>query len=227
MKVGRFVFLALALALAGSPALACSPPPGWPFKIVVPAKAAAERMVSAATYIDIAVVERLSDDFEFATLSRTQWLAYAKTDHQRKEAEENLAMLRESYADEAKRIHYRVIEHLKGASDETFSLSGIGVPDAGSRKLWKRVRLGDLKLFLDQEDLAASSGPGSCEMPPFGILGRRFLIFRDARGRILRTLVPIRFHGEAGEIAGPAIVPIAGDGDEWPALIRGTLKASR
>jgi hypothetical protein len=185
-------------------------------------------MSRSATFIDIAVVERTTPDFELGTRSRDQWRYYVgKLEGNPKTVDEVLAQARNSW-DDSVRIHYRVIKALKARGPERFDISGtLGVvaprprvPGAATRPL---SGLGKLKYLLDQRDLAEWQGFGVCNQQVAGKVGTEYLVFRNAQGRLLHTMIPTRFNRFAGSNAGPAAVPISGEHDAWVLLVVQTL----
>lgn len=220
--------IALAASAATSTASACTPAPGWPHDVHLNAEAAAAQMVRAAAFIDVVVAEQFTgDDFEFMSRTREAWLAYAKTTSERQDAETALASERDGLrTDGAARVHFVVREKLKGDGAPEFAFNGsdyaklAGAPEHPPTA----VRLTDLKYLLDQQDYADWDGPGTCTMPIFVLRGRRYLVFRDPRGRVLRSNISVSFHGHLMRIAGPAVVPIETDQDPWLRLVRSKLK---
>jgi hypothetical protein len=204
-------------------AFGCTPAPGWPHDVRIDGAATLKTMAAAATYVDIAVVDRISEDFEFGTRAaeRRRREGYqttpAELDAQRRELKsEKLGA----------RYHYRVIEHLKGAGSDEFSLNGqVAPPPPAGMKVAARRRdppPGELKFLLKQFDLADSVSLSACEMPIMANPGDRVLVFRDADGHLLQQDVAYLFHGRSGRIQGPVHIPVVG---ERSSLVEATRKA--
>ena len=189
-------------------------------------------MSKAATYIDIAIAERTTPDFELGTRSREEWRYYVgKRKGQPKTVDEVLAQARSSWEDSV-RIHYKVIKALKARGPERFDISGtpgIVAPRPAIRGPSAKPLsdLGKLKYLLDQRDLADWQGFGVCDQQVAGKPGVQYLILRDAQGHLLHAMIPTKFKGVAGANAGPAAVPISGESDAWFRLVVRTLGPTR
>lgn len=222
------LMLAVAVSGASVSASACIPEPGWREEASLDADAAATEMVRAAAFIDVAVAERFTRDFEFMTRTRDQWLGRAVTPIARKEAEEALEFERQGAAEDgAVRIHFRVQERLKGHSAREFSLNGSDETKlAGAAEHSPRaIRLDELKYFLNQQDYADWVGPGACTRPIFAREGQQYLVFRDERGRVLRAVTLVNFRERTDRVPGPAVVPIITNQDPWLRLVRSKFSA--
>lgn len=179
---------------------------------------AARLMTRSAMYVDLVVVERLTPDFDFASRSRAQWAGRLETPPDYFATVDDVAAAYRASWEGSVRIHYRVLENLKSKSASRFDMSG------GSDGFYRvPARLGDLKYFLRQQDLAAWSGPGSCDSIVQVREGGTYLIFRDANAHLLRTPVPISFTGEVGDVEGPAHIPVSMVGDPWVGLVRSAI----
>ena len=219
---------ALLLTLA-QPALACSPPPGWPQKVKLDIQATARTLVDAAATIDIVVAERATDDYEVGTdpQANAQAMAtYAADPDGVKLTAAEVSVRLKSEFSEGARVHYRVVERLKGASPHTFSLNGVtppGHPTGGPRGAHQT--LGLLRARLNSQDLSEWPGFGACIQPLWTGLGHRYVVFRDAQGRLLRQTVSIRFDGERSDVRGPTYAEVGGVDDIWLRAIRKALAA--
>jgi len=229
----RHFLIALACAsmilAPASLAQACTPAPGWPAKVQLDPRGAARKMAASAAYIDVVRVESLTPDYEVGTLAPEGWAVWIGTEPDApKNLVEALQMARASW-EGAARIHYRVVERLKGRSAETFAMNGQRVTDP--RPPWglqsKTARLQSLKYFLDQQDLAAWPGPGACGTEITASEGAAYLVFRDVQGGLLRTPISVVFKGSQSLVTGPANVPVTGASDPWVTLVRHAVDESR
>ena len=225
----RLAALLATFLLAASPALACSPAPGWPDKAHVLSDRAARQMVETAASIDVVVVEGLTPDFEVGTRKWAEMRAAPEGSYLRNAADGWLKGTREAWAEDGARIHFRVVQHLKGKSQEQFTLNGSKplAPFAGQLPAPRAVALDQLQFFLNFADLVDGPQMGDCTVAVVGELGRMYLVFRDADGFPLRTEVPVRFHGRVAMLAGPSFVPILSINDAWPKLVVKSLLQRR
>lgn len=227
MRSAAAGLIALLLTLA-QPALACTPPPGWPQKAKLDIALTARTLTDAAATIDIVVAERATDDYEVGTdpEANAQALANyaADPDGVKLTAAEVSARLKADEFPDGARIHYRVIERLKGASSDTFSLNGMAPPGhPTAAPLGPRETLALLRNRLNSQDLSEWPGFGACIQPLWTGLGHRYVVFRDAQGRLLRQTVAIRFEGEQSDVRGPTYAEVGGADDVWLKAIRQTL----
>lgn len=215
--------LVALVALWASEALACTPTPGWDAKARLSVDAAARIMSTKATYIDVVSVERLTPDFEFATRSRREWTVWDRTPGGVGAAIEGA---REDYGDGVK-IHLRIVHRLKGVPQSGFTLNGLRRPDWMPQKPARPIKLSELHQFRNLYDFADWPAGAICQVPIYVSVGERFLIFRDAQGRLLQANVPYSFEGKAGEITGPAIAPIVNETDPWPIKVMAAMAVDR
>lgn len=211
-----------AYLLGAGAALSCTPAPGWYAKARVSADVAARVMAREAVFIDIAVADRMTSDFEVGTRQWASMRAAPKGSHLHKVADSWLAGTREAWAEDGARIHFRVVERLKGHSPPEFTLGGSKEFEK-DKQAPRAVPLSQLHYFLDIVDLIDGPGMGDCTMPVFAQTGRRYLIFRGADGLPLRIDVPVRFSGQMNPRSGPSVVPIISINDPWPKLVRQAL----
>ena len=184
-------------------------------------------MVHAATFIDVVVAERLTEDFEVGTRRWAEMRAAPEGSYLRDAADEWLSGTREAWAQDGARIHYRVVKSLKGNSPPEFTLNGSKpFPPSGRLHARRAVTLSNLQHFLNFADLVDGPAMGDCTVAVVGELGSKYLIFRDTAGFPLRTEVPVRFVGEVTQMAGPSVVPIVSIDDPWPKLVIGTLTSA-
>jgi hypothetical protein len=220
---------ALFLTLA-QPALACTPPPGWPNKVKLDLALTAETLVRAAATIDIAVAERTTDDYEVGTDPEANAEAmanYATGEGGRKlSAVEVSALLKEEYPDGV-RIHYRVVERLKGASPSEFTLNGALLPIEG-RPPGYRPRFGRSEVLdrLNSQDLSEWQGFGACMRELWTDLGGRYVVFRDDQGRLLRQMVTVQLRDQ-GQVRGPTYAQVGERDDAWLAAVRKAIAGAR
>lgn len=216
----------LALSGATKSAFACTPAPGWPHEARIDAAAAARQMVAAAAFIDVAEVVQFTSDVDFMSRTQEAWIARSKNSAHRKEIEDALEFEREGIlSDGAVRIHFVVRENLKGSGAPEFTLNGSDYAKlaGASYRAPKAVGLNDLAYLLNQQDYADWAGPGTCEAPIVARQGQRYLVFRDADGRLLRSEVSVNLRGHQTRVAGPAATPVVTDHDPWLRLIRSKL----
>ena len=177
-----------------------------------------------ATFIDIAVAERMTSDFEAGTRQWARMRAEPIGSRQHENADAWLAATKEAWAEDGARIHFRVVERLKGDSPAEFSIGGSKQFDQEMQgQPLRPVSLSELHHFLETVDLIDGPSMGDCTIPVFAVSGQRYIVFRDADGLLLRTDVPVRFSGQTVPLGGPAVVPIVSVNDPWPKLVRQTL----
>jgi hypothetical protein len=225
------VALAASCLAAASPAAACVPPPGWPLKVRLAPTALARELFDAAATVDVAVAETMTDDFEVGTSAE----AYAAARSNFEDGPDPVAgpltpervsaLLRDDWQGEGVRIHYRVVERLKGSSPESFTLNGARLPPGPPppRRLVRLTRnpMTSLKLRLDSRDLSDWEGFGACITALYSDVGARYLIFRDADGHLLRQKVDVRFLNDTVRVGGPVYAEIRSSADPWLAAVRG------
>ena len=191
----RCIGIGLAVGLPfATPALAClythAPEPvGGPTATFV-----ARRMVDAAAYVDIAVAE----SSQSARSPLGEWPVSTVT--------------------------FRTRERLKGASPERFSLFASGLKPVGSEVEaapllhWVDEKTGGVYPHatrwepIPDEAIGTSCDPGFIEP----VRGAAYLIFRDAKGRLLG---PVEFHAGQRPTRGYAFVQAAPD-TEWVRAVR-------
>lgn len=156
--------------------------------------------------------------------ARPEWVADVREDFDRYEAEYRLFG--------ASTVTFRVIERLKGEGDNGFSFGAFvfqaGHEDYDLGELADQIpRTGPLptgeNLYMNHVvDLVDFQGPGSCSAPLVVTEGGRYLIFRDADGRLLRGAVPVtdRRQPPLQAVDGPVFEAVAGDDDIWLAAVR-------
>lgn len=228
MRSAAASLIALFFAFA-QPVLACTPPTGWPQKVKLNVPLAARTLADAAATIDIVVAERATDDYEVGTdpeANAEARASYAAGDDGVKlTAAEASARLKADEFPEGARIHYRVVERLKGDSADTFTLNGMtpaGHPPLGSFRPKDTLPL--LRARLNSQDLSEWPGFGACIQPLWTGLGHRYVVFRDPRGRLLRQTVAISFEGERNAVRGPVYAEVrTSDDDAWLKAIRQAL----
>lgn len=231
-----FASLAFAAALVAAPAaLACS--------VMAPIDNTAEinalfaaRSVAAAATVDIAVAESARPLVDPAL-----WRAWAARQPYgpggRMDAERLVRQSRNKVI--GQRISYRVVERLKGNSPAAFTLGGSafdpkpyraegvdrGGPgghflDAVGRPLPQTIYHGD---ELGLENLLPMT---SCHTPALTAQrGASYLIFRDARGRLLG---PVTFHASAPPVRTYAYAVVdRSAGDRWLEAVRAAARRSR
>lgn len=190
----------------------------------------ARTLVDAATTVDVAVAEAVTDDYEVGTspLARASvelsFAMYPDSTSGPRTPEEISALLREEWAGEGARIHYRVVERLKGSGPETFTLNGARLPPQPSppRQHARRAHsaMDGLKFRLNSQDLSDWEGFGACINALYSDLGQRYLIFRDADGHLLRQDVAVRFQGKTIRVGGPVYSETPEPADGWLATVR-------
>lgn len=224
----RWIWIAWLAALSalalGQGAYGCTPPSGYPKKVRLSPQVVADVMTRAAAYVDVAVVESVTPDFELGTRNPEAWRWVVDMYEDHPTLEQAMARQREEWTD-AGRFHFRIVEHLKADGPAMFDINGQTPPPFLGRGGDKPFApsLSALKYFLGEEDLANFPPPGACAMPVFASVGETFLVFRDDKGFLLRTEVPYRFEGRPGSRLGPAAFPIAPTGSPWLKIVRAAL----
>jgi len=228
------VGVAVLLGLAPAAGIACSFPSYQEAGIVIHADRLAERMVEAAATVDLVEVGTIeswdpvayfaSERAEAIAEARPEWVADVQADYNRYEAEYRLFG--------ASTVTFRVIERLKGAGDNGFSFGAFvfqaGHDDYDFGELADQIpRTGPLPtgetLYMNHiVDLVDFQGPGSCSAPLVVTEGLRYLIFRDADGRLLRGAVPVtdRRQPPLQAVDGPVFEGVAGEDDIWLSAVR-------
>jgi hypothetical protein len=233
MRAAFALIAAVALLGTAPPSRACTPPPGWPTKARIDLPATARALAIEAATVDLVVAESASDDFEVGTSPSATALALANVnvdggDHT---AQQVVADLRAEWVGDGARFHYRIVEHLKGDGTETFTLNGANLPPPPTGPGVVRPakpRQSDLLRFrLGSRDLADWEGFGACITPLWTRLGGRYLVFRDADGRLLNRMVPIAFQRNLVEVQGPVYAEVFGSDDAWLAAVRDALALAR
>ena len=227
----RAVTALALLLLVSNPAWACVRPDGWPKGLRIDPTATARALADAAASIDVVIAERLTDDFEVATTPRA--IAEATGNMPGEASDKVSAALRSEWSNDGVRIHYRVVERLKGAGAETFSMNGMKScceepaaskrAPAGGRP---NAALKALPFLLGTRDLSEWEGFGACITPVSATLGERYLVFRDTEGRLLTKRISVRFQGRKIIAGGPVYVPISGPDDAWLKVVRGSISAT-
>jgi hypothetical protein len=222
------LIVAVTVLAFGPGAMACVRPQDFPDYLRLDPMTVADAMVRSATYVDVAVIERFSPDFELATRSRRAWFVDGD---QTPEIEAQMeANFRESFSG-AVRMHFKVVEHLKGPASTGFEISGypgpvsqyLEGPYRPRKPLPVTMPMSALKYYVEQQDLAAWGGPGDCFTNVMGEVGQTYLVFRDADGYLLRAEVPFGRGGERGTTIGPALFPVGPSKSAWLDLVRKTL----
>ena len=189
---------AAVLALAGAPALACSYPYAPEPVGGSSATFIARRMVDAAAYIDLAIAET-------AAPVRLPGLTEVA----------------------AQSVSFRVVERLKGASPDRFTLFASVLHPAGRPAQpepllhWTDEALGTVTPHATRREIpvAEEFGLTSCD-PGFiePVKGRTYLIFREADGGLLG---PVTFHAGQRPIRGFSFVEAQLPADsEWARAVR-------
>ncbi|WP_165184654.1 hypothetical protein [Caulobacter soli] len=218
-----FVGLGLSPAL---PSAACTPAPGWPFKVQLDPATMARTLVAAATSVDVVVAEDMTDDYEVGTdpqvyaAARAALATAPATADMTRTPQSFSALLREEWRDDGARVHYRVAEHLKGSGAETFALNGARMDLAPLKRVSKPQPLMALKFRLESRDLSEWEGFGSCITALYSQVGKRYLVFRDADGRLLRQPVDVLFMGKTTPVGGPVYAEVFGPDDPWLIAVR-------
>ena len=124
-------------------------------------------------------------------------------------------------------ISYRVLERLKGAGLESFRLKGAVLTLPSGTATAPKFHSGDYsdpRAVYEAESLRTLDEPNDCRMVLPAVVGGRYLIFRDADGRLLGETVP--FHSRGGHstvtvvASGPVYEAVPSDDDPWLARVR-------
>ncbi|WP_297515498.1 hypothetical protein [uncultured Caulobacter sp.] len=182
-------------------------------------------MAKAAATIDIVVAERVTGDYAVATTSSANRQAranYAAGGEVLSSAQVSQRLKTEEMPDGA-RIHYRVVERLKGEGSRVFSLNGIVPPDYPKAAPSPAGSIVELRARLNSQDLSEWPGFGACIQPLWTGLGHRYVVFRDARGQLLAVQIRVGFDGRPMRVRGPSYVEVGGPDDPWLRSIRRAL----
>ncbi|HEY1224213.1 MAG TPA: hypothetical protein VGE54_03210 [Brevundimonas sp.] len=194
----RAVAIALSIAACPTtPAQACSYVSYAESGRIIDSTHLADTMVAAAWTVDLVEVESVAFIDPVAYFAeeragaiadtRPEWVADVNADY-------------DAYEDSYRRmgaatITYRIVERLKGPAPASFSLTGFYVRQDSEAYGWRSAReLGEARATVPTgEDLYMRhlvelsdwGGPGSCSAALMALEGVRYLIFRDAEGRLL------------------------------------------
>jgi hypothetical protein len=202
----------------------------------------ARQMAPAATFIEIAVAEKAVPiprrAYFQARLQRS--MADARTERERLQATQ--AYQRELSKNESlgDRITYRVERRLKGAGPARFYLDGDAFASAsepsrlgplpGHRSHFTPGLGGPVPLPIGGVEVTPStqrqSRDGACGGTHVleAVLGQRYLIFRNAAGRLLGPTMAAR-PGGPPRITGYVYEPIAGPNDPWVKAVEKAVRA--
>lgn len=189
----------------------------------------AERLARSAASIDLVVAEAVDDRYEVGTQPEALAAALANSNccgHTANKAQV-LADLKTEWADDGGRFHYRVVQRLKGQGSNTFTLNGMRTSPGPRRARSPHVVVVELRARLGSADLNTWPGFGACITPLYSAVGRRYLVFRDARGRLLSQNVAVHYQDRVIETPGPVYVEVVGDNDPWLAAVRAALAPTR
>ena len=213
---------------------ACSFPSYAESGRVIDTRNLARDMVAAATTVDLVEVESATmiDPVAFFAEERAQQIAEAHP--------EWVADIRadyDAYEDNYRRwgastITFRILERLKGPPPSSFELTGFYVRRLDEfYRVMSSYDLGEPRAALPTGEelymrhlveLKDWGGPGSCAAPLTAVEGVRYLIFRDAEGRLLNDGA-YRSNGPRMEIA-PGVYGMtaepASEGDLWLEAVR-------
>ena len=194
----------------------------------------ADRMFAAAATVDLVQVESVEaiDPVAFFARERAEAMADARPEWVAG-VNEDYDFYQDLYQRRgASTITYRVIERLKGDAGSSFSLTGFYIRRGTEEFGWMSARdLGEPRAVIPTgEDLYMRhlvelsdwGGSGSCAAPLTAVEGVRYLIFRDAYGRLLydgaplinrpRPAVAIEAYGMTAEAVS--------EGDAWLNAVR-------
>jgi hypothetical protein len=239
MRTVRRVFFASAVTAAlvfSSPAGACSLVPYKASNYRIETRAIPEMMVASAATVDVVIAESVDRSAVFARfdVEEAEQLAQATSDDERAEIRADFAAFRDQWRRSgAGTVTYRVVERLKGASADTFSLNAfVPLEDDPDFPQWLLDTITKRGAFLDpkstwalrQRDLGEWGGLGSCASPLFAVLGLHYLVFRDAEGHLLTDGISLQVKVDGKFVAstrdGPAYEHILLDGDPWLEAVR-------
>lgn len=229
MKAATAILVVAALCLAAGPAWACRPPVYHADYVSFPRNDFAALMVENAAYIDLAIAERAAPIPELVRwVDATVAARAVGREPGFSSARAKRSMLADLRKDGAARITFRSLEKLKGDGPTWLQLDGFWSP-----RLDESYQRRDLADLLSPETMFSSlDGPMELGEGKIGRLctrylsvkpGGRYLIFRDADGRLLDATIPASFvrNGETTLRFGHVIRPVLTDDDPWLEVIRG------
>ncbi len=238
MKPLAVALLTVSVLAVAPAAMACVPAPYHLYRPAVPPSALPAQMVAAAAFVDVVIAERvdLLDPDVFLAGANDRQLAALATDAERAAYRQSLALEHEDLrAGGFGRIHFHVVERLKGPAAAGFTLIGLtnreAEPELFRSPAQARAERGGYgtrrSLYQAQRWVQANEiGIGNCTMPLAAAIGERYLIFRDARGDLLGEVRdntgPYRDNIQTGSV----VEPVADD-DPWLARVRRAAAKAR
>jgi hypothetical protein len=238
MALGHAIWAAAlgAALLPASPATACSRVPYKASNYRIDTRAMPAMMLASAATVDVAVAESVDRSAQLGRFDADEAteLANATSDAERTEIRTDYAAMRDQWRRSGGgAVTYRVVERLKGASTDTFSLTAF-VPLENESDFASQLKkyIAERGAFLNPEATWAMSvrelnewgGLGSCASPVFAILGVNYLVFRGSNGRLLEDGVSDmskldgRFQPSTRD--GPVYQPVLLKGDAWLKAVR-------
>lgn len=230
MRVASAILVVAALWAAAGPAFACRPPMYRPDYVSFPRSDFAAQMVESAAYIDLAIAERAAPIPELERwVDATVAARAVGREPGFSSARAKRSMLADFRKDGAARITFRSLEKLKGDGPAWFQLDGFWSP-----RLDESYQRRDLADLLSPATIFSTlAGPIELGEGRVGRLctgylsvkpGARYLIFRDADGRLLGATIPASFvrNGETTLRFGHVIRPVLTNDDPWLEAIRET-----
>ncbi len=229
-NVAPILTVVTLLAFAAGPALACRWPVYHADHVSFPRDDFAALMVENAAYIDLVIAERAAPIPELERwVDATVAARAVGREPGFSSARAKRSMLADLRKDGAARITFRSLEKLKGDGPAWFQLDGFWSP-----RLDERYQRRDLADLLSPATIFSTlAGPIELGEGRVGRLctgylsvkpGARYLIFRDADGRLLGATIPASFvrNGEITLRFGHVIRPVLTDDDPWLEAIRDT-----
>ncbi|MCF8506037.1 MAG: hypothetical protein K9G59_14090 [Caulobacter sp.] len=224
------------MVLLAGQATACSLVPYKESNYRIDTRRMPAMMLASAATVDLVVAESVDRSTPAKPLEAEEdaQLAAATSDAERAEIRADFADYRDQWRRSgAGKVTYRVVDRLKGASPDRFTLNAfmpleINLDVAADLKRFVAERGAFLRpkdtWVRSVRDLDEWGGLGSCSSPVFAVEGMHYLIFRDANGRLLRDGVAemVRVGGrfEPSTRDGPVYEAVLPEGDPWLEAVR-------
>lgn len=222
-----------------SAALACSSPSYSESGLRIQADRLAERMVAAAAFIEVVVVDSITpwDTTAFFAKERAEALASARPEWASAIAADYDVYQAEYQTLKASTVTFRAVEILKGSPQQPFSAGAFVTAhenaDYDLADMTDRIPASgplpsadDLYNWYPITDLNQHGGRGSCSTPIAVRPNGRYLLFRAADGELLRGALPtttttLRRRGFS--VDGPNFEAVSEPHDLWLDQVRAAV----